>query len=141
MKRHGKKPTLIEIHRGRARSAHRCRAVLWRTRFSAAFPWFDHQRWARSYDPVEHLKSHRYLIEGAPADAAGKVAIYTPGATHEQWVEVKRWLSREFNPKYDIPARHLLPKKMPVGHRHGSTLAAAEMTSDLQCAAAAVPLA
>jgi hypothetical protein len=44
------------------------------------------------------------------------------GATHDQWVAIKRWLVREFNPKYDIPATHLLPQKMSTGHRHGSTL-------------------
>jgi hypothetical protein len=75
-----------------------------------------------SYDPVEHFKSHFYEVRNAPADAAGEILIYMAGATEEQWRDVKRWLIREFNPKYDIPATHLLPKKMPVGHRHGSTL-------------------
>jgi hypothetical protein len=91
-------------------------------RFNAAFPWFDHQQWAWSYDPVEHYKSHWYLVRGAPADASGEIALYMLGASHEQWLEVKRWLIREFNPKYDIPATHLLPKKMPGGHRHSSTM-------------------
>jgi hypothetical protein len=91
-------------------------------RFNAAFPWFDHKRWAWSYDPVEHYKSHWYLISGARADASGEIATYMLGASHEQWQQVKGWLIREFNPKYDIPATHLLPKKMPVGHRHGSTM-------------------
>jgi hypothetical protein len=44
------------------------------------------------------------------------------GATHEQREAVERWPIAEFNPRYRIPATHLLPKKMPVGHRHGATL-------------------
>jgi hypothetical protein len=92
-------------------------------RFNAAFPWFDHKRWAWTYDPVEHYPSHWYLVRIPPApDASGEIAIYMLGATVEQCAEVKRWLVAEFNPKYDIPATHLLPKKMPGGHRHGSTL-------------------
>ena len=43
------------------------------------------------------------------------------GTGHERCEQVKRWLTLEFNPKYDIPATHLLPKKMPIGHRHGTT--------------------
>jgi hypothetical protein len=56
------------------------------------------------------------------AGAAGEIAIYMQGATDDQCVEVGRWLIREFNPKCNIPATPLLPKKMKAGHRHGSTL-------------------
>jgi hypothetical protein len=91
-------------------------------RFNAAFPWFDHSLWAWSYDPVESGDSPWYRISNAPPDASGEIAIYMLGATHEQCQAVERWLISEFNPKRDVPATHLLPKKMPVGHRHGTTL-------------------
>ena len=92
------------------------------SRFNTAFPWFDHERWAWSYDPVEHFKSHWYLISGSRAGAAGEIAIYMAGADCDQCEAVKRWLVREFNPKYDIPATHLLPRKLVGGHTHGSQL-------------------
>jgi hypothetical protein len=91
-------------------------------RFNAAFPWFDHARWAWSYDPKESYPSHWYAIRNAPRDAQGDIAIHMPGATVEQRDDIEGWLLAEFNPSYCIPGTHLLPKKMPVGHRHGSTL-------------------
>lgn len=91
-------------------------------RFNAAFPWFDHSLWAWSYDPKESRPSHWYLIANARPDASGEIAVFMLGATHEQCEAVTRWLIAEFNPRYHIPATHLLPKKMPAGHRHGSTL-------------------
>ena len=52
-------------------------------RFNAAFPWFDHERWAWSYEPTESHPSHWYAIPKARPDASGEIATYMPGATHE----------------------------------------------------------
>jgi len=92
------------------------------SRFKAALPWFDHSRWAWSYEPNSTGDSHWYRIKNAPPDAAGEIAIYMLGATSEQHAAVRAWLIKEFNPRLEVPATHLLPKRIEPGHRHGSTL-------------------
>lgn len=46
-------------------------------RFAAAFPWFDHSRWAWSYDPKESRPSHWYAI--AKARPVVGVCVALPG--------------------------------------------------------------
>ena len=84
-------------------------------RFNAAFPWFDHERWAWSFDPTRDGGT-AYRIAGASRDALGEISIYMHGASAEQFAEVKRWLIRYFNPAREVPA---VPIMAAIGQRGG----------------------
>jgi hypothetical protein len=67
-----------------------------------AFPWFDDEAWAWHYEPATK--------DGVPIDAPdadggvlGKIAIYMPGASSEQYETVKAWLMGHFNPARLVP--------------------------------------
>lgn len=88
-------------------------------RFNAAFPWFDHDRWAWHYEPIAEGGS-AYRLQGARRDASGEIAIYMPGAGAERFLAVQRWLIAEFNPAREVPGtRYIVVEKMgrrPGGH-------------------------
>jgi hypothetical protein len=81
--------------------------------FKAAFPWFDHHRWAWSYDPTGQA-GPAYRIAFALADARGTIEVFMQGATHEQAEAVRSWLVAQYRPRYEVPATRFL---MALGDR------------------------
>ncbi len=93
------------------------------TRGSAGVPP-AHRGWRWHYEPAG-MAAPAYRLCDAPPSARGTIELYLPGATEEEFAEMRRRLIARFRPAFEVPATRFVPERLKArAGGHNSALGA-----------------